>query len=296
MAVEIMAAIWPAQFAAVSEKMVALCLADSADAVQGITWLPIRSKRGRQDMILKTGLSERQIQRALRSLEAAGWIDRFENPGRGCLIRVHRAPISRGDMVTPVRGDMVTGLRGDTMTGRGDMVTGKTSINRQIKKQGGEAGEPVDNLSPDRPLPASLMAWQWGAYVDVRRAIGRPLTPQSSAMLLSKLDAIEAEGWHIGDVVERATVNGWTDFHLPAPGRSAGVRRMVDGQVIKGPGSTAEDMAAAAEIDALDNLNERLTARAEFFAKAERRNEAIGLGDLVGTLPIFQGRRGKDTK
>ena len=296
MAVEIMAAIWPAQFAAVSEKMVALCLADAADPVQGITWLPIRSKRGRQDMILKTGLSERQIQRALRSLEAAGWIERFENVGRGVLFRVHRSPISRGDMVTPVGGDMVTPVRGDMVTGRGDMVTGKPSINRQIKKQADQDGEPVDNLPTDRRLPASLEAWQWGAYGDVRRAIGRPLTPQSSVMLLSKLDAIEAEGWHVGDVVERAIVNGWTDFHLPTPGRSTGVRRMVDGKAIKGPAVTEEEMAAAAEIDALDNLNERLAARAEFFAKAERRNEAIGLGDLVGALPIMQGRRGKGTK
>lgn len=301
MAIEIMSAIWPVQFAAVSHKMVMLCLADSADAAQGITWLPLKSKRGRLDMVAKTGLSDRQIRRVLRDLEATGWIERFENPGRGCLIRVHRAPISvAGEGRTPCPpygADVMSPLGADTMSAGADVMSPKPSINRQKEKQADQGSGAVDNLRADRPLPASLEAWQWGAYVDVRRAIGRPLSAPSATLLLAKLDAIEAEGWHIGDVVERATVNGWTDFHLPTPGRSAGVRRMVDGKPIKGPGATEEEMAAAAEIDRLDDLNERLAARAELFRAAERRNEATALGDLVGALPLLQGRRSrKDTK
>lgn len=294
MAVEFLSAVWPAQFAQISHKMVMLCLADAADPVQGITWLPIRSKRGKLDMIAKTQLSDRQIKRALRALEAEGWIERFENPGHGVLFRVHKSPISTASQgVTPCppyRDDTMSPARGDTMSNRDDTMSPKTENNRNLKKQGTGGGGAVDNLLADRDLPASLEAWQWRAYVDVRAAIGKPLTSPVAVLLLGKLEAIEAEGWHIGDVVERAIVNGWTDFHLPTPGRSTGVRRMVDGKPIKGPGLSEEEMAKAAEIDALEDLNDRLVERAALFAAAERKNEATALGDLVGSLPILQGR------
>lgn len=297
MSIEIMSAIWPVQFPEKSQKWVLMVLADAADPVEGITWLPIESERGKLDICLKSQLSPRTVQRALRALESDGWIDRFENPGKGVIYRVHKSPIARksgGDMVTPYRGDMVTPPRGDMVTGGGVMVTPKTLIKHQLKKEGPPTGTAVDNLDPKRPLPRSLEAWQWEAYIDVRHFIEKPLNGTVATLLLNKLDKIEAEGWHIGDVVERAIVNGWTDFLLPTAGRSAGLRRLIDGQLVAGPGVTKEDMAAAAEIDALESMNDRLTARAEFFAASERRNEATALGDLVGKLPILgRGSNGR---
>jgi hypothetical protein len=76
-------------------RMVAICLADYANSDSGWAWPSVRS------MARRTGLSERQVQRHLRIIEADGWIRQgAETVGKTTLWiweRRIRLDDSRGD-------------------------------------------------------------------------------------------------------------------------------------------------------------------------------------------------------
>ena len=80
-------------------RLVAICLGDYANSDTGWAWPSIRS------IARRTGLSERQVQRHLRIIEADGWITDGHN-GKGSTLwiwnRRVRLDDSGGDMhVTP---------------------------------------------------------------------------------------------------------------------------------------------------------------------------------------------------
>lgn len=81
-------------------RMVAICVADYANSDSGWAWPSVRS------MARRTGLSERQVQRHLRIIEADGWIRQgADTVGKTTLWiweRRIRLDDSRGDThVTP---------------------------------------------------------------------------------------------------------------------------------------------------------------------------------------------------
>lgn len=289
MSIELMTAVWKLQLGSLSEKMVLLALADAAND-DGVTWMAVRSRKaGKMDLIRKCSISERSVQGAIARLVQQGYLVRHENPGRGVVYVVSATPAKTAGVQLPLLN-----LTPAEFAGPPAGSAGKPSINPKIEKEGRGADAPVDNCSlSGRVLPSRLEAWQWAAYIEMRRAIGKPLGAPAATILLSRLDAIGANGWHIGDVVEKAIVNGWTDFHEPPAGRVSGVRRIVAGNPVKPVGATAEDLARIAEIDALENLNARLEARADFYRKAERRNSASSMEEILATLPfnITGGRK-----
>lgn len=277
-----MTAVWKLQLGSLSEKMVLLALADAAND-DGVTWMAVKSRKaGKMDLMTKCSLSDRGVQKAIGRLVDAGYLVRHENPGRGVVYVVSATPEPRSGVQLPLLN-----LTPEHRSPPPEHSSGKPSINPNLERKGGGADAPVDNCSlSGRILPSRLQAWQWAAYVEMRRSIGKPMGGPAATILLSRLDAIGANGWHIGDVVEKAICNGWTDFHEPSAGRVSGIRRIVAGEPVKPVGATAEDLARIAEIDALDNLNARLEARADFYRKAERRNSASSMEEILATLPF----------
>lgn len=81
-------------------RMVAICVADYANSDSGWAWPSVRN------MARRTGLSERQVQRHLRIIEADGWIRQgADTVGKTTLwiwVRRLRLDDTGGDMyVTP---------------------------------------------------------------------------------------------------------------------------------------------------------------------------------------------------
>lgn len=71
-----------------TERFVLLVLADAAND-DGITWLPIKGKSDKRSITKKTSLSERGVQKSLRTLERDGHISRQERRGHGVVYTVH---------------------------------------------------------------------------------------------------------------------------------------------------------------------------------------------------------------
>jgi hypothetical protein len=87
MSIALMSIAWRMAMPA-TDKMVLLALADAAND-DGVTWLPINGRAGKQGLIQKTSLGERCIQLCIRRLESAGHLTRDERPGKGVLYTVH---------------------------------------------------------------------------------------------------------------------------------------------------------------------------------------------------------------
>lgn len=286
MSIELMTQVWRLQLSPKSDKMVLLALADAAND-DGVTWMAVRSRKaGKLDLMRKCSMGDRAVQGAIKRLVDQGYLTRHENPGRGVIYVVSATPAISAGVQLHLLGTPAFSAVPPANS------AGKPSINPHLEKKGQASGEPVDNCPlSGRVLPAGLLAWQWDAYLQMRAAISKPVQASAATILLSKLDEIGRNQWHVGDVVEKALVNGWTDFQEPSPGRVTGIRRMVAGQPVKPTGATDQDVTRLAEIDSLDNLNTRLEARAEFFAAAERRNKASTMAEIMATLPF--GKQGK---
>lgn len=281
MSIALLSAVFGLQFGTQTEKLVMLALADSAND-DGVTWMAVRSKRaGKMDLMRKASASERAVQGAIKRLVDAGFLYRVENPGRGVVYVVSTTPANSAGVQLPL------GLTPANSAPPPANSAGKPSIKPNLERNRGEAGEPVDKCPlSGRVLPAGVQAWQWGAYLEMRKALAKPVSVGVAVLLLAKLDAIGALGWYAGDLVEKAMINGWTDFHEPSAGRVTGIRRSVGGQPAKPVGATAEDEAKLLEIDGLSDLHARLDARAKFYASLERRNGSSAIGDLLASLPF----------
>jgi hypothetical protein len=55
----------------------------------------------------------------------------------------------------------------------------------------------------------------WEAFRQMRSVQGKPLVPYAERALLTKLVAFARDGIGIRHLVERAIINGWTDFRIP---------------------------------------------------------------------------------
>jgi len=270
MSIVLMGQIWPLQFRPKGDKFVLLALADAAND-DGVTWIAVRSRKaGKLDLMKKCSMTDRTIQGAIKRLEAQGFLDRSERPGKGVLYVVRSTP---------------------------ENSSGKSLYNHKEKKEG-STGQTVDNLGECKisgvALPNLLSDEQWAAYVLMRQRIGKPVTAYISEILLSKLSDIASSGWHPGDVCDRGTVNGWTDFFPPKANKPTGVRRILGKSVGDPVGATEEEKDRIREIDALDDMDEQLRQRAELFKAADRRNAPSSFGDLLGGLPLdFDPRKSR---
>lgn len=284
MSIKLMAEIWPLQFRPKGDKFVLLALADAAND-DGVTWIAVRSRKaGKLDLMKKCSMSDRTIQGAIGRLVEQGFLERSERPGKGVLYVVKTTP------------ENSSGLTPEMFAATPENSSGKPLLNHNEKETG--MGHPVDNLGScplsGTPLPDLLSDEQWQAYRTMRDRIGKPLTSYIANLLLHKLKDIGDLGWHVGDVCDRATVNGWPDFYPPKANKASGIRRVVGKHVGDPVGTTEEEKARIREIDALDDMDEQLRRRAQLFKAAERRNKPEALGDVLSTLPLdFDPRKSR---
>ena len=195
-----------------SEKMVLLALADAAND-DGVTWLAVVSKRASKlDLVKKTALSERTVQRSIQTLCTMGLLSRDEREGRGVVYTLTLdqppSPCHPSHNGTPV-----------TVSPTPVTVSPKPSINRQ------------SSFSLSEREGARLFDEFWDAYPvkkskpQAERAYRKALARTDHGTLIASLNAQRTwPSWRDGFIPHAATwLNNdrWADEPSPSP-RQAG--------------------------------------------------------------------------
>jgi hypothetical protein len=73
-------------------------------------------------------------------------------------------------------------------------------------------------------IPDWVPAEAWAAFSAMRQRKKAPVDSYIADRLLAKLEKIAASGWDIGKVLDKATLNNWTDLYMPTAGRDDDLR------------------------------------------------------------------------
>lgn len=131
-------------------------------------------------------------------------------------------------------------------------------------------GEPIPDDKPDgkpdgniphkpplavnviRGLPDWLPLDAWDGWLEMRRAKKKPMTGRAMHRALNKLEAMREAGQDIAEVLDRSTMNGWTDIYEIKGGSNNGNKKAdgVDAALdnlfeLGGPARAADGQPAA---------------------------------------------------
>lgn len=91
----------------------------------------------------------------------------------------------------------------------------KALADASTKKRREEERREEDNLPP--PIPDWIPKEAWQDFMDMRRAIKKPMTAQAEKLIIRKLDGFRQRGFSISSILERSTMNNWQDVFEPKP-------------------------------------------------------------------------------
>lgn len=80
-------------------------------------------------------------------------------------------------------------------------------------------GEPIPVINTDHKLDIILYNdhWlpldAWNGWIDMRKKLKKPPTDRAIELALAKLEAMHQKGQDITEVLNRSTMNGWTDLY-----------------------------------------------------------------------------------
>jgi hypothetical protein len=188
MSIKLMTAVWDREDLSSTQKLVLLSLADWAND-EGLCWPSI------ERVAKKSSLKKRAVQLAIRSLEEMKFIRREEVIGRGnrywIQIPMHEMHPCIKDM-TPVHEMHETGAPDAPNTSKIHQLTTK-----YIRRE----------------LPECIPVDAWNGWVEMRKQGKKPLTDRAYNQAIDKLMAFEAKGQNITEVLDRSTMNNWTDLY-----------------------------------------------------------------------------------
>jgi hypothetical protein len=158
----------------------------------------------------------------------------------------------------------------------------------QIREQGNkEEREPRKRArrTVEFQVPDWVPAEPWAAYCAMRARKKAAVDSYIAGRVFEKLEKIGAAGWDIAKVLDKATLNNWTDVWMPTPGRDDDLRA--------GPNGTPAKPIDTSRLDEFKALkakrdNGEIT-REEFFReqdrlRAEPRQTATGPPRPIGEL------------
>lgn len=100
----------------------------------------------------------------------------------------------------------------------------QSDINRGGTSQSQSQNEPKGSYPPIIP-PALLQSWPdwlpieaWNGFVDMRKAIKKPLTPRAVSLALKELDKLRREGCCPEAVLDQSTFKNWQGLFAPKDG------------------------------------------------------------------------------
>jgi hypothetical protein len=65
------------------------------------------------------------------------------------------------------------------------------------------------------PLPAYIDADAWAGFVDMRKAIKKPLTFRAASLVLYELQRIKDAGHDANEALDQSTNHCWADVYVP---------------------------------------------------------------------------------
>lgn len=187
MSIRIMSDIWEMPFPP-TDKLVFLALADCAND-EGLAWPSIAT------IARKSGVSERTVQRSIRSGEKAGLIRREEVFGKGC--KYYFTP---RHCVTP---DKVSRVTNEALTP--DTVSPKPSRTITVSKAN---ALPTRRAKPFQK-PDGVEQDVWNDFLDHRKAKRAPIS--NTAMTAIEREAAKA-GWPLNRALAEIVSRNWQSF------------------------------------------------------------------------------------
>ena len=183
-----MTAVWDREDLSSTQKLVLLSLADWAND-EGLCWPSI------ERVAKKSSLKKRAVQLAIRSLEEMQFIRREEVIGKGNRYWIH-IPVQQMHPcikdTPPVHEMHETHAPDAPNTSKIHQLTTK-----YIRRE----------------LPDCIPADAWNGWVEMRKQRKKPLTDRAYNQAIEKLVAFMAKGQNITEVLDRSTMNGWTDLY-----------------------------------------------------------------------------------
>lgn len=187
MSIRIMTAVWERTDLSSTQKLVLLALADWAND-EGLCWPSINR------LAVKASMAGRSIQRIIRELEDAGFVRRDEVTGKGNKYWI-LSPLTdchpRHSVTPPLTDSHPTP----------DTVSPNTSEIHHITTKDIKA------------LPNWLPVDAWNGWLEMRKQRKKPLTDRAASRAINKLEAMRDAGQDITEVLDRSTMNGWTDLY-----------------------------------------------------------------------------------
>jgi hypothetical protein len=187
MSIKLMTAVWERADLSSTQKLVLLALADWAND-EGLCWPSINR------LSAKASMAGRSIQRIIRELEQAGFVRRDEVIGKGNKYWIS-IPLTECHPCTSVTPPLT------------------------------ECHPSPDTVSPNtleihhlttkdiRALPDWLPIDAWNGWLEMRKQRKKPLTDRAASRAINKLEAMRDAGQDITEVLDRSTMNGWTDLY-----------------------------------------------------------------------------------
>lgn len=183
-----MTAVWDREDLSSTQKLVLLSLADWAND-EGLCWPSI------ERVAKKSSLKKRAVQLAIRSLEEMQFIRREEVIGKGnkywVQIPMHQVHPCTKD-IPPVHQMHETHAPDAPNTSKIHQLTTK-----YIRRE----------------LPECIPVDAWNGWVEMRKQRKKPLTERAYNQAINKLVAFKDKGQNITEVLDRSTMNGWTDLY-----------------------------------------------------------------------------------
>ena len=235
--------VWPLDLPQ-TEKSVLIALADRADDATGQTWIAIRSLAvpRKLDLLTMTGLSERTIQNAIKSLNGKH-LTRRDVPGKGVIYTIHPrnsctpascappqevrpapdAPTPAGDAPKPSvtlnsPSKASPSSERERVPAAMRMLIGSIVLDVLIAacRQPSRKAAPAKRRWPrDMPPPPNVSDEQWAGLVEHRLAKRKPLTPRAYELLCGRLAKVTLAEWPPGRIVDTIVERSWTNFEEP---------------------------------------------------------------------------------
>jgi hypothetical protein len=188
MSIKLMTAVWDREDLSSTQKLVLLSLADWAND-DGLCWPSI------ERIAKKSSLKKRAVQLAIRSLEEMQFIRREEVIGKGNRYWIQ---IPMQQMHPCIKDALPVHKMHDTDAPDAPNTSKIHQLNTKYIR---------------RELPECIPADAWNGWVEMRLARKKPLTDRAYNQAIDKLVAFKDKGQNITEVLDRSTMNGWTDLY-----------------------------------------------------------------------------------
>jgi hypothetical protein len=187
MSIKLMTSVWERTDLSSTQKLVLLALADWAND-EGLCWPSVNR------LAAKASLTNRGVQKSIRSLEDMGFIRREEVTGKGnrYWISIPANDVHPCTAFTPPLNDVHP-----TPEPRSD----NTSKTHHLTTKD------ITALPDWMPLDA------WQGWLEMRKQRKKPLTDRAATRAINKLEAMRDAGQDVAEVLDRSTMNGWTDLY-----------------------------------------------------------------------------------